>query len=399
MTWTVGGAKKQLEEPRTCDLVAAVPSLIAQLRGQSLIFVMANQAYLEFVDRDRNALIGKNFAAVFPELEEQGCGAVMRRVLNTREMSGAKESERKVTRNGERASVYVEFWYLPVQNQAGETDGVLVLGIDVTEKVAARAILQHELKERTSEVDRMRSTLLKCSERAAEMQEEEQRRLALELHDSAGQLVTALRWKLLTLQREIGGDRQELARLAERSVELLNELSRELRTTSHLLHPPTLEHGGLVAALQSYVDGIAERSGMRITVQIDPIIKLPLHIEKAVFRIIQESLTNVHRHAKSRVARVCVTQENGMVLVQIKDRGTGIPGFKSLSDPTLKLGVGIRGMRERVHELNGTFHLYSNRTGTTIKVKLPTDVVSIDEYLGAQNARGCGFVNPLGAIR
>jgi signal transduction histidine kinase len=153
----------------------------------------------------------------------------------------------------------------------------------------------------------------------------------------------------------------------------LDSLSQELRTVSHLLHPPLLEDAGLPVALQQYVEGFSERSGLAVNLKIDPALeRLPREVEAAVFRIVQEALTNVHRHANTKTSAVRVGVALNCITVEIEDEGHGIPGFKSIDNPNVKLGVGIRGMQERVRQLRGSFDVQSNNTGTKINVILPT---------------------------
>jgi signal transduction histidine kinase len=155
-------------------------------------------------------------------------------------------------------------------------------------------------------------------------------------------------------------------------LKLLDSLSQELRTVSHLLHPPLLEEAGLPVALQQYVEGLFERSGLAVNLQIDPALeRLPREVEATVFRIVQEALTNVHRHANTKTSVVRIRTSLNGIAVEIQDKGCGIPGFKSIDNPNVKLGVGIQGMRERVRHLRGSFDVQSSSSGTTINVVLP----------------------------
>jgi PAS domain S-box-containing protein len=367
-----------LESRRIRESFAMIPVLIAQLEGLSLTFVLANDAYLRMAGRSRSDVIGRSYGTVFPELERQGFGDIMRRVINTGEIFVAKDCERIISRHGRMESVYIDFIYLPVRNSAGAVQGVLFQGTEVTEQLHVRKALESRVRQATAELEQAQGMLHALNQKGLDVQEAEQRRIALELHDSTGQLVTALRWKLGTLQLEIGSDNTEQSKLVKAAIGLLNELSSELRTVSHLLHPPNLAEGGLPSALRIYVDGLAERSGLKIDLQVDQsMVKLPTQVERAVFRIIQECLTNVHRHAKSKFARVRLYRSGGRIQLSIKDRGHGIPGFKSVREPTFRLGVGIRGMQERVRQLNGSFQMESSASGTTVRVALPDRVRSM----------------------
>jgi signal transduction histidine kinase len=154
---------------------------------------------------------------------------------------------------------------------------------------------------------------------------------------------------------------------------LVQEMSKEVRTISHLLHPPLLDETGLESAIRWYVDGFAQRS--KITVQLDlptELGRLPREMEIAVFRVMQECLTNIHRHSGSPTAGIRLRRHNGEVLVEIEDKGRGIPLEKreKLSVNGTP-GVGIRGMRERLRQLGGNLEISSNGTGTIVSARLP----------------------------
>ncbi len=224
-----------------------------------------------------------------------------------------------------------------------------------------------------SEVERRTSDLRHLSAQLLVAEDVERRRLALELHDGAGQWLVALKWKLESLTQQIPEPHGTLVDGLEDSLKLLDSLSQELRTVSHLLHPPLLEDAGLRVALQQYADGILERSGLVVELRIDPNLKrLPPHVERTVFRIVQEALTNVHRHAKSKSSVVRISATSTGINFDVEDKGQGIPGFKSLDHPATKLGVGIHGMQERARQLRGKFNLHSNSDGTKVSVFLPT---------------------------
>jgi signal transduction histidine kinase len=155
------------------------------------------------------------------------------------------------------------------------------------------------------------------------------------------------------------------------SVEMVQELSRELRTLSHLLHPPLLDVAGLESALKWYVQGFAERSGVRAEVELSQNLgRLPRELETAVFRIVQESLTNVHRHAQSATARVRVLRNGSSgVRVEVRDEGKGFP--EEQGESAASLGIGIQGMRERVAQLGGNFEIQSDSNGTVVVAVFP----------------------------
>jgi len=210
------------------------------------------------------------------------------------------------------------------------------------------------------------------SARLLMMQDEERRRLARELHDSAGQMIAALIMNIDQLkkaQRE-GGER---ARLLSDSDALLQNLNKELRTMSHLLHPPLLDEVGLSSALQWYVDGFSKRSGIATSLDLSAYFgRVDPDLEIGIFRVVQECLTNVHRHSGSSKAIVRLKRSQDALLLEVQDYGKGIaPEKKSLLLGTGPVGVGLRGMRERVLQLRGTLDIQSDEGGTTIRVMFP----------------------------
>jgi signal transduction histidine kinase len=209
------------------------------------------------------------------------------------------------------------------------------------------------------------------SARLLQVQDEERRKLARELHDSAGQVIAALLMnmnQLMTANRDGNRDR-----LLSDSEALLQSLSKEIRTVSHLLHPPLLDEVGLSSALQWYVDGFAKRSGISTALELAADFgRVNPEIEIAIFRVVQECLTNVHRHSGSSEAIVRLNRSPEVVLLEIQDKGSGISPEKQSQLLALgPIGVGLRGMRERVLQLKGTLDIQSDDTGTTIRAMFP----------------------------
>jgi signal transduction histidine kinase len=237
--------------------------------------------------------------------------------------------------------------------------------------------LQKEIAEKSEIERKLRNSersLRQLSGHLLRMQDEERQKLGRELHDSVGQYLAALKMSLELLEPELasignGAEQQpaDCLRLAEQSM-------AEVRTVSYLLYPPMLEEMGLKSSIPWYIDGFAKRSGIATTLEIpDALGRLPRDVELAIFRVLQESLTNVHRHSGSPTAHVRVRIQGGIVSVEVSDRGKGIPSaiLGSTRVAVGTLGVGLRGMSERVRQLGGKLDLSATGEGTTVVATLP----------------------------
>ncbi len=250
--------------------------------------------------------------------------------------------------------------------------------------------LEDRVRERTADLDVVNRNLRELSARLMQLQDDERRRIARELHDSVGQTLAALGMNLSLVRNDVERLSSIISAIND-SENLVREMSSEVRTISHLLHPPLLDEAGLCSALRWYVDGFSQRSGIQVDLKLpDDFGRLPSELETAIFRVVQESLTNIHRHSGSPVARIRLQQTGDHVVVEIADRGKGIPEEKlqemaSTGTP----GVGIRGMRERLRQLGGTLEIESGRSGTIVTVRLPLDKATIQQ--------GMSVVNPTAA--
>jgi PAS domain S-box-containing protein len=213
--------------------------------------------------------------------------------------------------------------------------------------------------------------------RLMKVQDEERRRIARELHDSAGQTLTVLGLNLAQLVERAQLIAPELAKEGKEIEGVVQQLHREIRTTSYLLHPPLLDECGLASAINMYVEGLAERSDVAITLDVaDNLGRLPSDMELAIFRLVQECLTNIHRHSGSktaliRVARVRVAREEESIRTEVRDHGKGISSERLLEIQSHGGGVGIRGIRERIRQLHGEMKIESNSSGTSVIVSIP----------------------------
>lgn len=249
-------------------------------------------------------------------------------------------------------------------------------------------IRTRELEERNAEVLRQSEQLRELSNRLLRSQDEERRRIARELHDSVGQVVTALGMNLSVIAPQIEQD-SEAARAMQESRDLIGQLSKEMRTLSYLLHPPLLDETGLSDAIRWYIKGLSERSGLSIQLEVpEKFARLSNDLELAIFRIVQESLTNIHRHSESKTAKVVLSRKGDRVSLEIEDHGKGMPPEKLAKIRAQHSGVGISGMRERVRHLGGMLDIQSNGNGTTILVNFPMlAAASGEEKSQTQSAR------------
>jgi len=205
------------------------------------------------------------------------------------------------------------------------------------------------------------------------LQDDERRRIARELHDSVGQSLAAISINSSLVEAESHKLSPDAARCLAQNASMVDDVTKEIRTISHLLHPPLLDEAGLASALRWYVEGFAQRSKIDARLDISPdFARLSNEIELCIFRVVQECLTNIHRHACSPTAGIRVCLEGASVRVEIEDAGKGIrlerdSGFIS----SAASGVGLRGMRERLRLLGGTLQLHSSACGTRVIAVLP----------------------------
>jgi signal transduction histidine kinase len=230
------------------------------------------------------------------------------------------------------------------------------------------AAMAEEASEREEKYRRLSGRLLT-------LQDEERRRLALDLHDSTGQCLAALTMNLDVVGQAAKTLDARARRALAESRSLADQCAREVRTFAYLLHPPLLDEVGLLSAVRWYAEGFAKRSGIHVTMELAEIGRLPGPIETALFRVVQEALTNIHRHASTTTASIRLTATTGAVALDIHDEGHGLRGPVTQRNGTQPetLGVGIQGMRERVRQLGGTCDVEFTDTGTMVRVRVPMD--------------------------
>jgi PAS domain S-box-containing protein len=249
----------------------------------------------------------------------------------------------------------------PVRDAAGRVVGASKVARDISER--RRAEEAHKEAE--------------LAARLLQLQDEERRRIARELHDGVGQLLAAVGMNVA----QVVGEKDKLSPAAARSAEdmwhSVERASAEIRTVSYLLHPPMLDEIGLPTALRWYADGFAERSKLKVTVEMtDDFPRLIQDYELSLFRIAQECLTNIHRHSGSLTAFIRLAREGGKIDLEIRDEGKGVnQEIRAKLNSGQSVGVGFRGMHERVRLIGGklTVHSNSNGNGTSILVTIPLD--------------------------
>jgi PAS domain S-box-containing protein len=273
----------------------------------------------------------------------------------------------------------------PLRDATGKVVGASKIARDITQrKYTERALLESEqryrtladaldtqVQFRTQELQRRNSELHDLSGRLMESQDVERRHIARELHDSAGQTLAALGMQLGRISEGAKKDPQ-LAKDVQDANELVQHLSQEIRTTSYLLHPPLLDESGISSALSWYVQGLAERNSLEIDLQLpENFGRLPSEMELLVFRLVQESVTNIHRHSESKTALIRIERDENTVHVKVEDRGKGMPSERLAEIQAHGTGVGISGMRERVRQFRGELMIESDAAGTRVHASLP----------------------------
>jgi PAS domain S-box-containing protein len=295
-------------------------------------------------------ILGRPVSKVFGESGTRA-ETVLREVLET----GKPVLDREVEAKPAGRPADPRHWqvnYFPIRESGGKVTQVGVTAVDVTARRNAEDALR------------------KLSGRLLGIQDQERRRIARELHDSLGQYLAGMKIAIDMLSSRSAQQDPLLIECAD----ILERAIVETRTLSHLLHPPLLDEAGFASAASWFVAGFSQRSGIPVSLDLPTDLqRLPEAIEIALFRVLQESLTNVHRHSRAKSAEISVEVDAEQVTIEVRDHGRGMPPhiIKQVEAETSKLGVGLAGMRERIHELGGRFAVSSDEHGTTVHASIP----------------------------
>ena len=322
-------------------------------------------------------IIGKHFA-IFYSAEDVNSGKPQHELAVATAVGRCEDTGWRVRKDGSR------FWanvvITALRDPGGELRGFAKVTRDLTEsKRAEDERAQYEQALRDSE-----ASLRELSAQLIRLQDEERRRIGRNLHDSVGQNLAMLKLHLESLSFRPKAE-ELLRQKLTTCIHLVTDTLNEVRSTSYTLCPPMLEEVGLRMAIPWYLEGISKGTGIRINFNPGPeFARLPRDVERAFFRVIQESITNILRHSGSPVADVRVEIENGIAKLEISDHGKGIPAdvleAYNRGSLVMKMGVGLRGMKERVRQLGGNVEVFSTANGTTVRASVP-----YEEAVGEDN--------------
>lgn len=318
-------------------------------------------------------IIGQHFSRFYPPEARESRWPQRELEVAAKEGQFSDEGWR-IKKDG--SSFWASVLITALRDPSGELRGFSKVTRDLSErkKLEERTReLNRELRSRLSQLVESRRqielrtlVLQRLSGQLLHIQDQERRRIARELHDELGQLLVAIK---LTLENAKPGFAQEQRIEA---IQLADDALSKVRNLSHLLHPPLLDESGLLPALHWYIEGLQKRSQLRIAFEVNPVTfpRLNGDIETAIFRVIQESLTNIYRHSRSSDARVELHHQTDQVVIRVRDFGKGLP-VEDVTGGFTPIGVGISGMRERIKQLGGDFKISTMEPGTLVDVCIP----------------------------
>lgn len=348
----------------------------AQLAYQAKLLDLANDAILVRTADGRITYWNEGAERLYGWKKEDALGKSTQEVIQTEFPTDLSyilgqdrwEGELRQRRRDGSRLIVVSRW-TTVRDHNGNPIGWLEINTDITARKRAE--------------DAARS----LSGRILTLQDDERRRIARGLHDSLGQYLTALK---INLDRSSSEDSNPA--VISECAGIVDKCLTETRTISYLLHPPMLDEAGFCSAARWYVDGFSQRSGLKVNLNLSPKLgRMHKDVEVALFRAVQEGLTNAHRHSGCSVVEICLSLNARELRLEIKDDGRGIPQkrLKSLIEEPAEAGVGLAGMRERIRELGGSFEIRSDRAGTTVVVSIPVERASLDaEEQNGESGRG-----------
>lgn len=268
-----------------------------------------------------------------------------------------------------------------IRDRSGELLGFCKITRDVTERMLRDEVLQREMVEKEKaqqELIRSERALRHLSFELLRTQDEERRRIGRETHDSIGQYLSALKMKLGMVVRKNPALDEEGRRQIDQFAALLDQCIKEVRTISYLLYPPMLEERGLKSAIEWYLEGFRERTGLTVNFDTPAKLERPSRdVELAFFRVLQESLTNVVKHSGSSTVDIQLSVQNGKVDLTVRDYGTGLAQASEVpASPELLFGVGFRGMNERICQLGGVLTICPAAPGTVVHASVATETGS-----------------------
>jgi two-component system, NarL family, sensor kinase len=328
----------------------ASSSLGLGILDKNLCFRRANEVLAGMAGTQPDLVLGKSLE------ETLGRGLHADEIVRNVIVSGQPMLDCEVSRTTGGKEREARFWslnYFPIRDAKGEVAQAGVIAVDVTARRNAEAAIR------------------RLTARLLNLQDQERRRIAREIHDSLGQYLAGLK---ISLDMMANPAFAKKAGMLEECTELVQRCISETRTISHLLHPPLLDEAGFASAASWFVTGFSQRSGIPVSLDLPSNLpRLPNEVEIALFRVLQESLTNVHRHSASKSAEIFLKAGARQVTLEVRDHGHGIPQqrLQRMQMNGTQTGVGLAGMRERVRELGGTFEVRSDRAGTAICVSIP----------------------------
>ena len=313
-------------------------------------------------------IIGKHFSVFYSE--EDIADGKPKRELEAAIRDGRMEDEGwRLRKDGSK------FWANVIITPVKDSDGTLIGFGKVTRDATEKMLAQRELEESQRKLQTSEKSLRQLSLHLLRTQDEERRRIGRDLHDSLGQNLAVLKMNLDSLVNRPSANPASDANDIKQCAQMTDEAVKEVRTISYLLYPPMLEEMGLKSAIPWYLEGFMKRSGIVTTFRISAGFKrLPSEIELGLFRVLQESLTNVHRHSGSETADVRISMKDGAAILEVSDHGQGLKAHnfeKAGQDWVGALGVGLRGMNERMRQVGGSLEMSSGPEGTTITASVP----------------------------